>query len=58
MKQDRDKQPSGDARRPYRKPRIERVKLQPEEATLGACKNPGLGPCKPPGLPPSRLPGS
>lgn len=42
----------------YRKPTVERIRLQPEEAVLGACKNPGWGGCQPPGQPPSRNPGS
>lgn len=58
MKRDQHEPQPDERRRPYRKPRIERVRLQPEEAVLAACKNPGWGPCKPPGQPPARLPGS
>ena len=58
LTRDEDKQKPDETRRPYRKPRIERVRLQPEEAVLSACKNPGWGPCAPPGQPPSRRPGS
>jgi hypothetical protein len=45
-------------RKKYSKPTLEKVKLMPEEAVLGACKNPGTGGCPPPGQPDGRTPGS
>ena len=54
MKGKQDKRP----RRPYRRPRVERVELRLEETVLGACKNPGTQQCTPPGHDPARLPGS
>jgi len=35
-------------RKPYRKPEVKRVRLVPEEAVLGGCKN--VGTSGPPGL--------
>ena len=46
------------SKRPYHKPRLEKLNLVPSEAVLQHCKNPGWGPCQPPGQPPSKLPGS
>jgi len=41
-------EPSGDLRKPYVKPKIERVRLVPEEAVLAACKGfGGEGPTSP-----------
>jgi len=39
----------GKKKKAYKKPEVEQVKLVPEEAVLGACKNPGWGGCTPPG---------
>ena len=37
------------ARKPYRRPMVERVRIEPTESVLAACKQPGPGGCPPPG---------